>query len=421
LQPAGQRTTAHFSRKSRCSTVHGPGLGSWIWDALKKPNCAPFDALVRTGSSTKNQPLRLTRRGGTWSLEFTRLVAVDDHVMRPERRRVAATTDALRNIAPSCPPARVREAEELMGQVDDGSERVFELAEEGWSPAPSVTHSQRPLARAEASALVTELQAQLLGLRTLYDALLARVVVLEQGAHRGESVAESRPIQKVLSRRDMLVTLQGGNSTTESAPSARVDAHQATAAAVPLRQAAAPTAPAAPPAAPAPAAPAPPPEASAEGHVPPGTPRLALPSQADVVGCMQMLAADVPLKPENGLPPSDLSAFLVARLVGESNDVLGLLLVNQQAQAMLGGGLLGVPMPTREEQGLRGLDQDTSEALNEVCNNLGGLVNRANPKCYTRLSALEGVSAEAFPWLMKPGKKLGFSTPANGLFWLVAR
>ena len=376
--------------------------------------------LVRPSSSTRKEAVRLTRRGGSWSLEFTRLVAVDEHLMRPERRRIAASTDALLRVAPSCPPERLREAELLMGQEDDGSERVFELAEEGWAPAPTVTHSERPLARREASALVSDLHAQLLGMQALYDSLLARVVVLEHNARRVESALEPRPAQRVPSRRDMLLSLQGSNAAAHSALGASETLQATAPAASPEVK---PPAPAPAPAAPAPAPRAPEPKTSesAEGATPPGTPHLSLPSESDILGCMQMLAADVELKTEKGSLPGDLSEFMVAHLVGEANDVLGVLLVNQRAGAMLGGGLLGVPLPTREEQGVRGLDKDTQEALNEVFNNLGGLVNRANPKCYTRLSALERVTPERLPWLAKPAKKLGFSTPADGALWLVAR
>jgi len=353
---------------------------------------------VRLAAEKKKSSVRLLRRGGAWSLEFTRLVAVDDQLMRPERRSIAATPDALKTVAPSCPPERVREAQALMGEADDGSERVFELAEDGWAPAPRTTHSQRPLVQSDLRRVVAELTAELVGLRALHDALLLRVVSLEQsGAEARRVEAPPRAVSRVPSRRELMLSLQGGDGIPVSPrPSA----------AEPPRTLAAPEAPVV-------AA-----TAAAVEETPSG-PRLALPSQGDVVSCVQMLAPDVELELVKAPVPSDLTELHAAALATETGDVLGVVLVDQRARASLGGGLLGMPRATREEQGRRGLDNDVIEAFNEVLNNLGGLVNRANPECYTRLGGLE--RAEALPWLAKPGKKLGFSLAGGGALWLLAR
>jgi hypothetical protein len=366
-----------------------------------------------TSSQRKREPVRLARQGGNWIIEFTRLVAVDDQLMRPERRSVAATTDALRSLALSCPPERIREAEALMGQKDDGSERVFELADEGWQPAPTVRHSQRPLARREASTLVSELKAQLLGMRALYDALQQRVVALEAAAHeRQVREPEAPKVRKVPSRRDMLLSLQ---NSQEPPPSA-VDVLARTRVAAPEPE---------PSVAPSPSAraheAAPPTQQSAEGLAPPGNPRLILPSASDIIGCLQMLAADVEVKLDKSAIPRELGDCMVARLADESQEVIGVLLLNQRAAADFGGGLLGMPQATRDEQAQRGLDKDAFEALSEVMNNLGGLVNRSNPKCYTRLAALERASLDAVPWLAQPAKMLALATPGGGRLFLASR
>lgn len=359
-------------------------------------------------NAKRRDPIRLSRQSGRWIIEFTRLVAVDDQLMRPERRRVAATSDALRSLPLSCPPERIREAEALIGQSDDGSECLFELAEEGWTPTPTVRHSQRPFVRGEAASLIAGLEAQLLGMRALYDALLVRVVALEGQAHerrRHEQEPEPRYVRKVPSRRDVLLSLQNGAPASRSAPVAP--------------QAEAPEPAEAPPAprpapAPRPVEAAPATQASAEGVAPPGPPRITLPSTSDVIGCLEMLAADVQVKPDNLPLPADLAAFSLARLADEAGEVVGFLLVDQGVSAELGGGLLGLPQMARDDQALRGLEKDTREALNEIMNNLGGLVNRANPKCYTRLGALEPASLETEPRLANPAKKAGFSSASGG-------
>jgi hypothetical protein len=96
-------------------------------------------------------------------------------------------------------------------------------------------------------------------------------------------------------------------------------------------------------------------------------------------------------------------------------------LVNQRASAALGGGLIGLPLPAREEQARRGIAPDTLEGLNEICNNLAGLIKRKNPQRDAKLRSLERVDPSALPWLSKAATTLGLATSANGALWLAAR
>jgi hypothetical protein len=359
----------------------------------------------------QRDPLRLTRQSGSWFLEFTRLVAVDEHLMRPERRRVPATLDALRAAAQSCPPERIREAEALMQQADDGSERAFELDDDGWLWTSPLSRSQRPLARAEVSTLVAELRAELLGVRALCEALRSRVAALEAAEHarRSEALAqEPKSIAKVPSRRDVLSALQG--TVPADVPQRQVaapvphvaDAGNVATAGKLAAQAAEPVL------------------AGVAEHAP-ETGGLSLPRAAEVLDCLQLLAPDVALEPQAREPPSELDTLFVALLVDESKEERGALVVDARAAAALGGGLLGLPWSTRELQGERGLERDTFEALSEIANNLGGLVNRVNPKCYTRLGALERPLEPAPAWLSSSVRRVGFATAKGGRLWLIAR
>lgn len=386
-------------------------------------------------AARRRDPIKLVRRSGQWSLEFNRLVAVDDQLMRPERCHVAATTDVLRSLDPNCPPHRVRDAEAIMQQPDDGSERVFELAEEGWVPASPSTNSQRPLSRAEMMAVIGELQTQLTLMRGLHDALLTRIVSMEvalQAKAAKESEQAPHPGRRVPSRRDMLAVLQRPETPGPlaldglRAAEGGSAAHAATTAAEPPPVQV--PEPRAEPAEPQPARPAgaastpePTPANAAAAAVKPAPPRLVLPSSADVIECLQLLAADVVLTPATAIVPADFADFYVARLVDTSDEALGLILLNQRAGAALGGGLLGLPLSAREEQSRRGLAKDTIEGLNEICNNLGGLVNRKNPKAYTKLRPLERVNATTLPWVSGPAATLGIATPPNGVLWLLSR
>jgi len=386
-------------------------------------------------ATRRRDPIKLVRRSGQWSLEFNRLIAVDDQVMRPERCHVAATTDVLRSLDPNCPPHRVRDAEAIMQQPDDGSERVFELGDDGWVPASPSMNSQRPLSRTEMMAVIGELQSQLTLMRGLHDALLTRVVSME-GALQAKAAKDAEQTshtgRRVPSRRDMLAVLQRPETPGPlaldglRAADAASPAHAATSVAeTPPVKAAEARAEAPPeqPGRPAAAAPPPatPPAQAAVAAAKPSPGRLVLPTSAEVIECLQLLAADVVLTPAATIVPADFTDFYVARLIDASEEALGLILINQRAGAALGGGLLGLPLTAREDQSRRGIAKDTLEGLNEICNNLGGLVNRKNPKAYTKIRPLERVNATALPWVTNPAATLGITTPPNGVLWLLSR
>jgi hypothetical protein len=382
------------------------------------------------------QPVRLLRRSGQWQVELTRLVAVDDQLMRPERYQVVATPEVLRTLTPACPPERVREAEELLRIPDDGSECAFELEEYGWAPLSESRPSLHPLTRNEMLALIGDLQAQVTLMRGMHDALLSRIVTVEAAM---QSKVESpspgpRPIRKVPSRRDMFAVLQGP-ANDRPGPLA----FEGLRAAEPVRAAAAPAA--APPATPPPAeaAPAREPAAAAEPtKLSPPEPRgaaaaaepapaaansarLLLPAQSDVIQCLRMLASDVEVAAHAAPVPSDFTDYYVARLVDAAQETIGAILVNQRAGAALGGGLLGIPVAARDEQGRRGIAKDTLEGLNEICNNIWGLVNRKNPQTPTKLCALERVSGATSSWLPSAPSVLTLATPGSGAIYLASR
>jgi hypothetical protein len=384
------------------------------------------------------QPVRLLRRSGQWQVELTRLVSVDEQLMRPERYQLVATPEVLRRLTPSCPPERVREAEALLRTPDDGSECAFELAEHGWAPLSESPPSLHPLTRNEMMALIGELQAQVTLMRGMHDALLARIVTVEATLQpKAESPKPGpRPLRKVPSRRDMLAVLQGpandrpgplaldGLRAGEPAPAPVAAAPSPTPA--PMEAAAKPPAPAAdatklsppePLAARAGVVAAPAADAAAARVLP----RLLLPEQSDVIQCLRMLASDVEVSPQAAPVPTDFTDYYVARLVDAAQETLGAILVNQRAGAALGGGLLGIPLAARDEQGRRGIAKDTLEGLNEICNNVWGLVNRKNPQTPTKLCALERVSGATSSWLPSAPGVLTLATPGNGSLYLATR
>jgi hypothetical protein len=380
------------------------------------------------------QPVRLLRRSGQWQVELTRLVAVDEQLMRPERYQVVATPEVLRTLTPSCPPERVREAEVLLSTPDDGRECAFELEDHGWAPVSESRPSLHPVTRNEMLALISDLQAQVTLMRGMHDALLTRIVTVE-GALRRQAESPNlspRPIRKVPSRRDMLAVLQGPvndrpgslalDGLRQGEPAPVAPPSPAAAEGTPAKQQV-PGADATRLSPPDPlAAPVSAPEPSAEPNLGAAAgARLVLPPQSDVVQCLRMLASDVEVSPHAAAVPADFTDYYVARLVDAAQETVGAILVNQRAGAALGGGLLGIPIAARDEQGRRGIAKDTLEGLNEICNNVWGLVNRKNPQTATKLCALERVSGATSTWLPSAASVLTLATPGNGALFVASR
>lgn len=370
---------------------------------------------MKAAVSKRVEPLRLSRRRGSWSIEYTRLVSVDEHILRPERRRAPATADLLRSLGESCPTVRIAEAVALITAADDGSERTFELADDGWAEAPTSTPSQRAPAQHDIKAMLAETQAQLAVLRGLYDALLSRVVALESDDAQALRSLPPRVVRRVPSRKSVLDALKHGSRgerVVASVPSERPLPASRAGAFDPTRAAARPAAPEPPP----PAATSPDTTLAS-----PGAAALSMPSSTDIVGCLQMLAGEVEVTPTKAAAPSDLADFHVTLLSDESGEATAAWLFNRRAAAELGAGILGGSAEERDLQARGELTSDTLDGLNEVANNLTGLLNRTNPKHQVKLGALERAPQGAPEWLKNPAKMRAFSLRENGSLLLLVR
>ena len=108
-----------------------------------------------------NEPLRLLRKRGHWTLEVTKLVAIDQHVLRPERRRVNGTDSVVRHLKERCAPSLVRQALDLLIGDDDGTDRAFELEGEHWVQLQEEVQETRVSSNADLVALIGELRVEL--------------------------------------------------------------------------------------------------------------------------------------------------------------------------------------------------------------------------------------------------------------------
>ncbi len=369
-----------------------------------------------------NEPLRLLRKRGNWMLEVTRLVAIDQHVLRPERRRVNGTDSVVRHLKERCAPSLVREALDLLIGDDDGTDRAFELEGEHW--VQQQDDSSSDTGATTSSALLTtigELRIELTTMRALHEALRGRVAVLERRSLQMPPAEHGRSALRAAARRE------------HSAASLRPAARAPSAAPLAQRPSAPPHAPAESPAAPlagmgearTQAAGAMPATAAVPNAVEPATlaqPALTMPTHADVATCLkQLLGVDAGLRQEKGNLPLDLDAFYVSRIVDSTDREVGAILLDRRGGVELGARLLGFPPAAIEEQVKAEPSTDILDAMNEVINNLGGFVNRANPDLRVRVRTLEKFSSVEFGWLPQNTLRVGDTTKTGGRLWIAAR
>ena len=354
-------------------------------------------------SELSDEPLRLLRTRGHWALEVTRMVPVDRHVLRPERRRVSGADSVVRHLKERCAPTLVREALDLIVGQDDGFDRAFEPDGEHWIQVESELASEAASGSVIAALVqtVSDLRVELTSMRALHEALRGRIAHLERRVTMHDYArCAARPAAR---REPAGGSLRPAARTRSVSPGEAAKPGVSAIAATELSLDATP--------APAPI------------ELDPATkPLLAMPQHADVVSCLrQLLGADPELRQERGGLPKDSSAFYAARVIDAADAEVGVILFDKQAGVELGGRLLGLPPSALGDQVKGELSADMLDAMNEVVNNLSGFINRANIDMRVRVRPLETYDGAALSWLAKSHATLGSITKNGGRLWLAAR
>jgi hypothetical protein len=372
-----------------------------------------------------NEPLRLLRKRGNWMLEVTRLVAIDQHVLRPERRRVNGTDSVVRHLKERCAPSLVREALDLLIGDDDGTDRAFELDGEHWiQQQDDSTGEAAGAGNAALLAMISELRTELTTMRVLHEALRGRMAALERRSLQMPPADYGRTALRGAARRELAAA---SLRPAARPPSAAPPADSPSIAPAPL--AGGPVGPGGPLAQlgeartqAAGAGPVPATAPTALEPAAPARPALTMPTHADVATCLkQLLGVDAELRHEKGNLPKDLDAFYVSRIVDSKDEEVGAILLDLRGGVELGGRLLGFPAAAIEEQANAEPSADILDAMNEVTNNLGGFVNRANPDLRVRVRPLEKFSSVEFGWLPQNTARIGDTTKTGGRLWIAAR
>ena len=381
---------------------------------------------LSTDVLSRATPTRLVCRGGRWTLELTRLEAVDRDVFQPRLSRLEGTESILAALRRSDEGQHlVSGAQQLMRAARQDEDRAFEVSEGDWVPSADASSANRSpqqgvdvSAALEAVRAVGELRAELAVLRASHARLRDRVVALEAGqsgishpnlrAPRGgrsprrrsdpppaftEAVPAAEPLQENV-----------GLAATQASPKlqAQPGVGQGTAAARP-------------PAAPDPAALPPTFEDLAKsfaGEQP--LPVLKIPAIPTLSECLATLMGSTPeLVKTPDLSFAELDRPHGCKLLDDEGRERGAIVLDLRAAVLLGAALLALP---RDEALRQVREHDPSEdallAMSEICNNLTGPINATAGNPHVRSTALMSLDPSALP---TPRLRMDLTTDGGSL------
>jgi hypothetical protein len=382
---------------------------------------------LSTDVLSRATPTRLICRGGRWTLELTRLEAVDRDVFQPRLTRLEGTESILAALRRSDEGQHlVSSAAQIMRNPRGDEDRAFEVADGDWIPSADSgashhrSHTAHDSDLADASRAVAELRAELAVLRASHARLRDRVIALE-ATQSGLGAANARPLRGSRRRRS-----EPPPAFTEAAPVAEPLGQAAAFAAT---QASAALAPRVPDAAPVPppverpliaeqAEAAPTFEELAKqlaGEQP--LPLLTIPGLSQLNDCLGTLMGSAPELEKSAEKPFDsLKNPQACKLLDDEGRERGAIIMDLKAAVLLGAALLALP----RDEALRQIRQnDASEdallAMSEICNNLTSPMNSVSGNAHVRSTVLAAVDVST---LAKPRARL--DTTVDGGILVVA-
>jgi hypothetical protein len=374
--------------------------------------------------SSQSSPSRLVCRRGRWSLELTRLVAVDNHVFQPRKQRIDGSDLILSHLKRSPEGAALAQgALQLMRGTRGDDERSFEAIEGEWVPVQENRRDGEAAFQESAQAALAELRAELLILRASHQRLKERVVTLEARL-AGASVPPPRHAAAALPQPEAVAAQFSsvGHGHVGKAASAPVAPEPA-----PLFTQQQP--PVAPTLAtgrdPEPVRPygevvAAAGNQSVAGH------HIAAGQAMEILNAIKELCGGDPgyTRSDEPLPDSalELAALYASLLVDDDGQALGVVLADIRATAGLGGKLAGLPATVIEEQAKTGvLSEAVTSAMSEVCNTVSSVLSRVPGNGNLRSTPLESFPADRLHWVNNPGSVVAFEKRRAGVFWIATR
>ncbi|HVY27879.1 MAG TPA: hypothetical protein VHB79_15090 [Polyangiaceae bacterium] len=349
-------------------------------------------------------PTRLICRGGRWTLELTRLEAVDRDVYQPRLTRLEGAESILAALRRSEEGQHLASgAAQIMRSPRGDEDRAFEVNEGDWVPSNDGSMAAPKLSELENDAAdnasaIAELRAELLVLRGAHSRLRERVMALEatlSGSPHPNNARAPRGSRAGRRRSEPPPAFSSAEASSE--PLANPAAFAATQAspglAPPPQQPAAAAAP----------APAPPLQSLEDfakaivGEQP--LPLLTLPALPALLDCLATLMGSAPAVERATEEPLDkFDRPQICKLLDDEGRERGAVVLEIKAAVLLGAGLLALP----HDEALRQVaDNDPSEdallAMAEICNNLTGPVNAVAGNQHVRSTALSAADVSALP------------------------
>jgi hypothetical protein len=372
--------------------------------------------MLSTDVLAKATPTRLICRAGRWTLELTRLEAVDRDVFQPRVARLEGTESILAALRRSDEGQHlVAGAAQLMRAPRTDDERAFEVSDGDWVPStdsglPTRAQVVRDTEAVDASRALAELRAELAVLRASHARLRDRVVALE-ASQSGIAQPNLRPTRVTRpQRRRSEPPAPFTEAQAPAEPLGNNPGFAATQASPGLSGAAGQAA------APAAAASADPQvarspsfeelaRAFAGEQLPPV---LGLPSIASVTDCFTMLMGTAPeLEQSPEIAFESLERGHICKLLDDDGRERGAIMLDLKAAVMLGAALLALP---REEALRQVSESEPSEdallATSEICNNLTGPINAVSGNAHVRSTALTALGEADVGALPKPRGRL---------------
>jgi hypothetical protein len=369
-------------------------------------------------------PTRLICRAGRWTLELTRLEAVDRDVFQPRLTRLEGSESILAALRRSEEGQHLASgAAQLMRGPRSEDDRAFEVSEGDWVPSADTGSPQRDRARdpeaVDMARAVAELRAELAVLRASHARLRDRVIGLEAAqsglpqpnarAPRGSRAPRRRSepppgFAEAPVAHDAFANNPGFAATQASPGLAAVGAGPGPAPPI-----------AAPNSARSPAAP------EAPQALPPGIEEMArallgeqrpaplnLPSTTAISECLTILLGHAPqLERADPVPFDMIVNGQLCKLLDDEGRERGAISVDLTAAVMLGAALLALPREEAARQ-VRAVDpsEDALLATSEICNNLTGPVNAVSGNVHVRSTALVALTASEVEGLPEPRHRL---------------
>jgi hypothetical protein len=400
--------------------------------------------IVPSSAIRGGSPRRLFLHAGKWVLEIVRQVNLGQDLIRPATERLTGQRAIVAYFKNNPEKAQLGKAtQRLMQSALEGETLSYTAEGVDWiansiPPPPDRRGSYEPAAQPPSlETVVSDLEARVVVLTAVQEGLLTRLARLEAKIAQGVVLAESRarpeergdrgPERRAPDSDDERTV--GEKSADPDSSDAEFDsALKKGPAGSPQRGRAASSASSEDEAAlserEAGASRRPEPEPKPVVESGPAPILLTLPPVPELTKCVALLiGGDVTAK--EGDPPLAINRTTrecyVAGLLDDSDQTVGMILMDLRAAVFLGGTLMMLPR-TEIEQQLKALSpgEDSIAASAEICNALSGAINGFQDQ-HVRVGGLQKFEFKAWSWVTEPYERRDLEDSFGGRTVVISR